>query len=205
MTPHDVRCSGLFAGSPYPASKHISLSIHAPVMLLTDLDTDLLLSVCNLLDPCSLAGLGCVSRRLRSVVRAPELWEPCCRSRWRHLRAELYQQPASGDASAVSPNAPDGATLASPADYTNWRSLYDGGNGWRNPSFSLRQIPIDAECDFVSAIACAARGDHITVATSHSIEAWDPGDIQARQIQQFSQPCAWLSSQTIRTMLSSSG
>ncbi len=159
-----------------------SPSIHAPVMQLTDLDTDLLLSVCNLLDPCSLAGFGCVSRRLRSVVRAPELWEPCCRSRWRHLRAELYQQPANVNAIADSPNTPDGAALESSADDTNWKSLYDGGNGWRNPSFNLRQIPIDAECDFVSAIACAARGDHITVATSHSIEAWDPGDIPALEL-----------------------
>ena len=148
-------------------------------MLLTDLDTDLLLAVCNLLDPCSLAGFGCVSRRLNSIIKAPELWEPCCRSRWRHLRAELYQHPASMETRAVSPNAADGAALASPADHTNWKSLYDGGNGWWDPTFNLRQIPIDSQCDFVSAIACTAQGDHIRIATSHSIEAWDAGDVQA--------------------------
>ena len=147
-------------------------------MLLTDLDTDLLLSICNLLDPCSLAGLGCVSRRLNSVVRAPELWEPCCRSRWRHLRAELFQHPATVDASVASDVTSGGATPASPADHTRWKSLYDGGNGWRNPSFSIGQVPIDAHCDFVSAIACAAQGGQINIATSHSIEAWDPGAVQ---------------------------
>ena len=147
-------------------------------MLLADLDTDLLLSVCKLLDPCSLAGLGCVSRRLNSIAKAAELWEPCCRSRWRHLHTELYQQPSPMHAAGVSPSTPHDATLTAPADHTNWKALYDAANGWQDPSFNLRHVPLTASCDFVSAIARAAHSDLLNVATSHHIEAWDTGATQ---------------------------
>lgn len=168
-------------------------------MLLTDLDTDLLLAVCFLLDPCSLAGLACVSRRFNSIIKAPELWEPCCRSRWRHLRAELYQHPPPADVDGISPSAPHGVTLTASAQQTHWKALYDEANGWQNPNFNLRHLPINADCDFVSAIACAAQSDLLHVATSHRIEAWVAGEVQHAVAMVFNNACS-IKLSYVRTM-----
>ena len=134
-------------------------------MLLTDLDENLLLLIGRQLDTCSLAGLACTCRRLKALVASDELWEPFCRARWSHLHAASYKRQADAGSNAVS----------SSAGGTDWKELYYQGNGWRDPSFELRQLPLDADCDYVSAIARSAPGELLTIATSHHIEAWELG------------------------------
>ena len=85
----------------------------------------------------------------------------------------------------------------------DWRALYAGSNGWRRlpqeeeagrgagaysgPRLGQRCLPMAAECEFVSALAScglmelqlnhgASESDAVLIATSHSIEAWNPGD-----------------------------
>jgi hypothetical protein len=144
-------------------------------MLLTDLENDVLLLVLKLLDTCSLAGLACTCRRLNALVALDELWEPFCRARWRHLHAAFYERRTNACSSTVSPAAQRSCASSSSAGGTDWKALYDAGNGWHNPSFMLRHIPLDADFDFVSAIARAGQGQPLTIATSHRIEQWDPG------------------------------
>ena len=154
-------------------------------MLLTDLDDDLLLLVFGQLDTCSLAGLACTCHRLNALVASDELWEPLCRARWRHLHTAFYERRTVACSRAGSPTAQRSFAPGSSAGCPDWKALYYAGNGWHTPSFDLRHIPLDADCDFVSAIARAGQGELLTIATSHRIEQWDPGRAWSQAVSQI--------------------
>ena len=190
-----------------------------PALQLLDLDTDVLLAIFSQLDAISLATVCCICRRLKLVASSAELWQPLAQRRWNHLHLHLFPAQPSTDAQehitaasgegiiSIADESDAGSAVAlSPvgAAGTDWRALFAGSNGWRQPRLGQRRLPLAShECEFVSALAvspaasCGFRaprqgpsgGDTLLLASSHNLEAWDAGapgvELVAVAIAQF--------------------
>ena len=82
-----------------------------------NLEEDVLLHVCLLLDAIALSSLACTCRKLRSTAESPAVWQRLATRRWYKPNEHMLQKVATDE------NIHSSATRG-------WKRLYVSANGW---------------------------------------------------------------------------